>query len=60
MKNFEYLQVGDQIRETDEMEHRSQWYPIKEFAIKSGSVLEGMRRIRRRITVRDIPAEREG
>ena len=51
MKKYEYLKINDSINDdTDEMEHRGRWYPIKEFtAIKNGVVLEGMKRIRRPI-----------
>lgn len=29
---FEYLKIGDRINDdTDEMQHRGKWFPIKEF-----------------------------
>jgi len=51
MKKYEYLKIGDRINDdTDEMEHRRKWFPIKEFtAIENGHVIEGMKRIRRPI-----------
>lgn len=49
MKNFEYLQVGDQIRETDEIQHRGHWESVMEYGIVGMGYSEGMKRIRRAI-----------
>lgn len=55
MKNFEYLQAGDQIKATDEIQHRGHWESVMEYGIAGMKYSEGMKRIRRRITQEDIP-----
>lgn len=50
MKGYKLLQIGDTINYyTDEMKHRNNWYPIKEFSLHSPKAIEGMKPIRRKI-----------
>lgn len=56
MKNFEYLQPGDQIKATDEIQSRGHWESVAEYGIVGNVYGEGMKRIRRRV---DIPSIHE-
>ena len=55
MKNYEYLQVGDPIKETDEIQHRGHWESVKEYGIAGMHYSEGMKKVRRKIEVDGIP-----
>jgi hypothetical protein len=49
MINFEYLQAGDQIKATDEIQHRGRWESVTEYGIAGIGYSDGMKRIRRRV-----------
>jgi hypothetical protein len=51
MRNYEYLKIGDTIKETDEIQHRGHWESVTEHTFVGKVYGDGMKKIRRRIEI---------
>lgn len=54
MKGYKLLQVGEKIKNTDEIKHRGRWYSVLDFILSSNVFIEGMKPIRRKIKDKEI------